>query len=428
MITNQPGQTTSVPITPTAHPHSRAGRVGRLIGWLAVLVMAASVSLASAPSSASAGSIAELTPHEQRLVQLINQSRAQNGLGQLAVAAGATDVARNWSAYMARSGDFRHNPNYVGELRAYGQSNATRFAENVAYGYPTADAMFTAYMNSAGHRANILNPSVRYIGMGSIRNGSGTIYNTMNFVDNEDGSRPRVLSAGDYFGTSPIRNNVFLGSAANGGDTGSEFAAPWAAGIPVVCDWNGDGIDTVGFFSGGTWVIPESNASGTRIWSFGYGNPSDQPLCGDWNRDGIDTIGVFRYGVAYLRDANNTGAPSVSFAYGNRTDVALAGDFNGDGYDSVGVKRGNGYFLSNAHSRPTAEISVYLGNYSDGGLIGDFNGDRVDTIALRRGSTFIFTDNNRTVAYQANYGFSTDRSFVGNFGGGAGFEKGVYRP
>lgn len=407
-----------------------AGRIlGKLARGLAALLIASTVGLVlvlpAAP--ASAGSVYELTPHEARLFTLVNQSRAANGLVQLQVAAGATDVARNWSSTMANSGSFRHNPNYVAELQTYGQSNATRFAENVAYGYPTADAMFTAYMNSSGHRANIMNADMRFIGIGSVRNGSGSIYNTMNFVNAEDGRRPNALNPGDYFGAGAVASTVALSTAASGSATSSSFVAQWAGGIPLACDWNGDGVDTVGYFNRGQWSIPETNSSGSRFTRFGYGNPDDQPVCGDWNKDGVDTIGIYRSGGAYLRDANSTGAPSVSFGYGSPGDIAVAGDFNGDGYDSIGVKRGIAFYLSNSHYLPIPEITSFIGNNSDLAMMGDFNRDGVDTIVLHRSGLFIFTDDNRSVSVTAPYGNPSDLPLAGDFNGDGRDDKGICR-
>lgn len=56
-------------------------------------------------------------------------------------------------------------------------------AENIAYGYATADAVVTAWMNSSGHRANILNPNLAKLGVGYVKNSSGTPYWTQVFTD-----------------------------------------------------------------------------------------------------------------------------------------------------------------------------------------------------------------------------------------------------
>jgi uncharacterized protein YkwD len=56
------------------------------------------------------------------------------------------------------------------------------WGENVAFGYPTADAVVAAWMNSAPHRANILNPAFTSIGVGSAPSASGVLYWTMDLA------------------------------------------------------------------------------------------------------------------------------------------------------------------------------------------------------------------------------------------------------
>jgi len=54
--------------------------------------------------------------------------------------------------------------------------NLTSAGENVAYGYPTGRKVVRAWMRSEGHRANILEPSYRILGMAMRRSGNGTPY------------------------------------------------------------------------------------------------------------------------------------------------------------------------------------------------------------------------------------------------------------
>jgi hypothetical protein len=61
---------------------------------------------------------------------------------------------------------------------------------------------------------------------------------------------------------------------------------------------------------------------------FAYGAAGDVPVVGDWNGDGIDTIGVFRNGNFYLRNSNTNGAPDLMFAYGAASDVPVVGTWN----------------------------------------------------------------------------------------------------
>ena len=59
----------------------------------------------------------------------------------------------------------------------------TTSGENIAYGQQTPQAVMEAWMNSAGHRANILNASFRQIGVGHVRSASGVSYWTQLFIN-----------------------------------------------------------------------------------------------------------------------------------------------------------------------------------------------------------------------------------------------------
>jgi uncharacterized protein YkwD len=56
-------------------------------------------------------------------------------------------------------------------IRAFGLTYRTA-GENIAYGYPTPQAVVNSWMNSEGHRKNILNPSFTQIGVGYVSQGN----------------------------------------------------------------------------------------------------------------------------------------------------------------------------------------------------------------------------------------------------------------
>jgi hypothetical protein len=62
--------------------------------------------------------------------------------------------------------------------------------------------------------------------------------------------------------------------------------------------------------------------------SFAYGTPGDIPVIGDWDGNSIDTVGVFRNGRFYLRNSNTNGLPDVSFAYGTPGDIPVVGTWD----------------------------------------------------------------------------------------------------
>jgi hypothetical protein len=92
-------------------------------------------------------------------------------------------VAASWTAHLAAQRGLSHNPNLVYDVQHHGSAAATTIAENVGEGAPTdPDGLFTAYMNSPEHRANILDSGLRYIGM-AVDFSGGYAWNTMDFVD-----------------------------------------------------------------------------------------------------------------------------------------------------------------------------------------------------------------------------------------------------
>jgi hypothetical protein len=158
-----------------------------------------------------------------------------------------------------------------------------------------------------------------------------------------------------------------------------QFSFGPSGGLPIAGDWNGDGIDSIGVFSNGTFQLRNSNTAGSPDLSFAFGQTGDLPVAGDWNGDGIDTIGVFRppINTFLLRNSNTGGAADISFPFGIAEDLPLAGDWNGDGIDTIGVLRPsvNTFFLSNVNALDPA--SIFFFNFGQGGdvpLAGDWNG------------------------------------------------------
>ncbi len=107
--------------------------------------------------------------YEQEVVRLVNAQRAQNGLKPLAENWELSRVARYKSADMAGKRYFSHeSPTYGSPyqmMRSFGISFRSA-GENIAYGQRTPAAVVGAWMNSSGHRANILNSSYTHIGVG----------------------------------------------------------------------------------------------------------------------------------------------------------------------------------------------------------------------------------------------------------------------
>lgn len=113
--------------------------------------------------------------YEAEVVRLVNEARAQNGLKPLAANWELSRVARYKSEDMVKNGYFSHNSPTYGTpfqmIKAFGLSYRTA-GENIAYGQKTPQAVVNAWMNSSGHRANILNAFYTQIGVGYVAGGN----------------------------------------------------------------------------------------------------------------------------------------------------------------------------------------------------------------------------------------------------------------
>lgn len=120
-----------------------------------------------------------LTVDEQEVFNLINTQRKNNGLAALNIDNKVQNVARIKAQDMVDNNYFSHNSPIYGSpfdmLKSFKVSYNTA-GENIAGNSSNSDAV-TAWMNSSGHKANILNSSFNYTGIGVI-NGSkyGKIY------------------------------------------------------------------------------------------------------------------------------------------------------------------------------------------------------------------------------------------------------------
>ena len=115
-----------------------------------------------------------VTSYEQKVVDLVNEQRAKNGLGKLTANWELSRVARYKSQDMHDKKYFSHtSPTYGSPfdmMKSFGISYRSA-GENIAQGYKTPKAVVDGWMNSSGHRANILNASYTQIGVGYVADG-----------------------------------------------------------------------------------------------------------------------------------------------------------------------------------------------------------------------------------------------------------------
>ena len=116
----------------------------------------------------------DVTEYEKEVVRLVNIERSKNGLSPLTYDWELSRVARYKSQDMKDNNYFSHtSPTYGSPfqmMKSFGISYKTA-GENIAKGYKTPGAVVNGWMNSSGHRGNILNPSFTRIGVGYVNDG-----------------------------------------------------------------------------------------------------------------------------------------------------------------------------------------------------------------------------------------------------------------
>jgi uncharacterized protein YkwD len=168
---------TSTGTSPSATPGSASSRAPTGTGTGTAPVSTAPTSAPAAVAAASGDPSAE-----SQVLALVNQQREAAGCGDLTADAGLTALARAHSADMRDRGFFDHtNPDGLSPFDRAARAGVTLLAENIAYGQADAAAVMTDWMNSPGHRTNILNCSYSRIGVG-VADGSGGPWWTQDFA------------------------------------------------------------------------------------------------------------------------------------------------------------------------------------------------------------------------------------------------------
>lgn len=140
------------------------------------------------PTHQQAGAQAERVDLEREFFNLVNRERRSRGMRSLSYNSALTSTARRHSARMAAEGRLYHN---TAELRSDEFARRTNYptmvGENVGEG-PSVDWLHDAFMNSPGHRSNIIEPRYTAMGIGvTVKN--GTIWVTQDFIQERVPSR-----------------------------------------------------------------------------------------------------------------------------------------------------------------------------------------------------------------------------------------------
>jgi uncharacterized protein YkwD len=143
---------------------------------------AGALTMIASPAEASTAKASEQTLQTE-VNRLVNVERGKGGCAALKVNDQLTQAARAHSAWMAQTKKFSHTGSggstFVTRAKATGYRQPS--AENIAWGYRSAEAVVDGWMNSPGHRANILNCKSKAVGVGVVYAANGTPYYTQDF-------------------------------------------------------------------------------------------------------------------------------------------------------------------------------------------------------------------------------------------------------
>ncbi|MBT8200949.1 MAG: CapA family protein [Acidimicrobiia bacterium] len=160
--------------------------------------------------------------------------------------------------------------------------------------------------------------------------------------------------------------HVYIRNAPDGLADPQPFWGRWDDVI-LAGDFNGDGCDTLATYQRVSGLIHLSNSLGSEpTVEYYFGIPGDKPFVGDFDEDGVDELGLHREssGFVYMRFTHDIGFADAEFFYGIPDDRLVAGDWNGDGIDTVAVMRpGDGiFYLRNENSLGFADEQFEVGD------------------------------------------------------------------
>ena len=118
---------------------------------------------------------------QNAILARVNKERTKRKLPPLSLSSRLNTAAQNHSNWMARTPKFSHD-GWVERVKASGYP-AGIWGQNIALGQVTADLAMYAWMNSAGHKSNILSAKFKRLGVGCTRRGTtgNGYYWTQNF-------------------------------------------------------------------------------------------------------------------------------------------------------------------------------------------------------------------------------------------------------
>ena len=169
-----------------------------------------------------------------------------------------------------------------------------------------------------------------------------------------------------------------------GGDP-TVFVFGSTGSIPLIGDWDGDGIDTIGTYDADTATVKlrNTNSAGSADTTYSLGRPGDVPLAGDFDGDGVDSVSIYRPtdGLVRLYDSigDGIGDPVATYTPAGSGGSLAVGDFDGDGIDTIVSRAANNGTVTNGAATGAAASQFVFASEGNRYFTGDWTGDGIDT-------------------------------------------------
>lgn len=205
---------------------------------------------------------ANLKEYAQQVAVLVNKERKSNGLNPLRFSPLLSEAALIRSGELPKS--FSHTrpdgSSFFTAMTELGISYRTA-GENIAYGQKNPESVMNAWMNSSGHRSNILNKNVDYIGVG-VTFQNGMYYWTQLFAASDqlyEGSYPSGRNA---VTTAPVTTAVHTSTTVKTTTTAVKTTSPAETSVTTTAKADDEKPDEI-FTTIKTTDVPETITSTT---------------------------------------------------------------------------------------------------------------------------------------------------------------------
>ena len=220
---------------------------------------------------------AHATPIQDDLIARTNVERSLVGLAPLGRDATLDAVAQEWAQVMSATGRFEHSTDAWRAARI--PAGWVTHGENIAYGYSSTSSVMNAWMQSAGHRANILRSSFTRIGVGYVESGNYWVQIFAGYpgpvaVPGQDQITQLYVSTGGASGILGGATSGFISISQNGGgvaqafQNGSIYWSPSSGAFAV----SGSVRDTYFSHSGAAGILGFPNSGMASIAANGGGS------------------------------------------------------------------------------------------------------------------------------------------------------------